>query len=552
MTAKIFLNTFLVGIFVLLLCAAVFFGLQYTQTKEETYDALRQEAVYAAKGIEMSGERYLETLNDEHRITWIDGEGTVLYDSEFSDSVGSRNDLPEVTAALGTGEGQSVRRSESSGQPTMYYAVLCEDGTVLRLSRPLGAVRYALMTVSPVLWVAVLVLLISGALAFRGSKQILAPVNAIDLDHPDKSKTYPELAPLVGRIEEQNLTIREREEELLARQREFSTLTDSMSEGFLLLDKNGMILSANSEALHLFRDAQEGETFPQSPDSTASEAVRDALDGKRTETRLETDNARTMRIIASPILQKGRLSGAVILTVDVTEQEQREQLRREFSANVSHELKTPLTSISGFAELLMRGLVSPDMTAEFASDIYKESQRMIALVDDIIKLSKLDEEGVSYEWETVELGDLAADVLDTLRSAADKRNITMTLSGSGQVRGVWRILNEMVYNLCDNAIKYNKDGGSVDVEIADEGPDVMLTVRDTGIGIPDAHRDRVFERFYRVDKSHSREIGGTGLGLSIVKHGALLHHASVSLESEVGEGTAVTLRFRKDGSTDPD
>ena len=254
-----------------------------------------------------------------------------------------------------------------------------------------------------------------------------------------------------------------------------------------------------------------------------------------------------MRIIASPLLQKGRLSGAVILTVDVTEQEQREQLRREFSANVSHELKTPLTSISGFAELLMRGLVSPDMTAEFASDIYKESQRMIALVDDIIKLSKLDQEGVSYEWETVELGDLAADVLDTLRSAADKRNITMTLTGSGQVRGVWRILNEMVYNLCDNAIKYNKDGGSVDVEIADEGPDVTLTVRDTGIGIPEAHRDRVFERFYRVDKSHSREIGGTGLGLSIVKHGALLHHAAISLESEVGEGTAITLRFRKDG-----
>ena len=547
MTAKIFKNTFLVGLSVLLLCAAVFFGLQYTQTKEETYDALRQEAVYAANGIALSGEKYLETLDNEHRITWIDRDGTVLYDSEFGGTVGNQSHLPEVAAAREAGEGQSIRKSESSGQSTMYCAVLCEDGTVLRLSRPLGAFRYALQAVSPVLWVVVLVLLVSGALAFRVSKQILAPVNAIDLDHPDASKAYPELAPLVGRIEEQNLTIREREEELLARQREFTTLTDSMSEGFLLLDKNGVILSANSEALQLFRDAQEGDTFPETPASAASEAVRDALEGKRTETRLETDNARTMRIIASPILQKGRLSGAVILTVDVTEQEQREQLRREFSANVSHELKTPLTSISGFAELLMRGMVAPDMTAEFASDIYKESQRMIALVDDIIKLSKLDEEGVSYEWETVELGDLAADVLDTLRSAADNRNITMTLTGSGQVRGVWRILNEMVYNLCDNAIKYNKDGGSVDVEIGDEGSDVTLTVRDTGIGIPDAHRDRVFERFYRVDKSHSREIGGTGLGLSIVKHGALLHHASVSLESEVGEGTAVTLRFRKDG-----
>jgi two-component system phosphate regulon sensor histidine kinase PhoR len=248
-----------------------------------------------------------------------------------------------------------------------------------------------------------------------------------------------------------------------------------------------------------------------------------------------------MRIIASPILQKGRLSGAVILTVDVTEQEQREQLRREFSANVSHELKTPLTSISGFAELLMRGMVSPDMTAEFASDIYKESQRMIALVDDIIKLSKLDEEGVSYEWETVELGDLAADVLDTLRSAADKRNITMTLSGSGQVRGVWRILNEMVYNLCDNAIKYNKDGGSVSVEIADDGPEVTLSVRDTGIGIPDAHRDRVFERFYRVDKARSRAMGGTGLGLPISKQIVEELHGTIEADSVEGKGTKITI-----------
>ena len=543
MTAKIFTNTFLVGLSVLLLCAAVFFGLQYTQTKDETFDTLRREAVYASSGVALSGEQYLESLESDHRVTWIDKDGAVLYDSDYPDTAANLNDRPEVAAARESGEGQSIRESETSGQSTVYLALLCSDGTVLRISSPRSAARYALETVSPVLWVAVLVLLVSGTLAFRVAKQILAPVNAIDLDHPDASKAYSELAPLVGRIEEQNLTIREREDELLARQREFATLTDAMSEGFLLLDKNGTVLSANSEALHLFRDAAAGEAFPDSP---ASEAVHDALAGKRTEIQLDTENNRSMRIIASPILQNGRLSGAVILTVDVTEREQRERLRREFSANVSHELKTPLTSISGFAELLMRGMVTPDMTTEFASDIYRESQRMIALVDDIIKLSKLDEEGVSYEWETVSLGDLAADVLDTLRAAAEKRNVTLSLSGSGQVRGVWRILNEMVYNLCDNAIKYNKDGGSVSVEIADDGPEVTLTVRDTGIGIPDAHRDRVFERFYRVDKSHSREdIGGTGLGLSIVKHGALLHHAQVSLDSTVGEGTAVTLRFPK-------
>ncbi|MBO6053082.1 MAG: PAS domain-containing protein, partial [Clostridia bacterium] len=325
MTAKIFKNTFLVGLSVLLLCAAVFFGLQYTQIKEETYNALRQEAAYAANGIALSGQRYLETLENEHRITWIDRDGSVLYDSDPDAPAENQSGLAEVEEAFSSGEGQNLRRSESSGESMMYCAVLCEDGTVLRLSSPLSAFRYALMTVSPVLWVAVLVLLVSGTLAFRVAKQILGPVNEINLDHPDASKIYRELAPLVGRIEEQNLTIREREEELLARQREFTTLTDSMSEGFLLLDKNGVILSANSEALQLFRDAQEGEAFPLSSDSDASEAVRDALDGNRTETRLDTENARSIRIIASPILQKGRLSGAVILTVDITEQEQREQ-----------------------------------------------------------------------------------------------------------------------------------------------------------------------------------------------------------------------------------
>ena len=545
MTARIFKNTFLVGLFVLLVCAAVFFGLQYTQTKDETYEALKQDAVYAANGIALSGEEYLKTLNVEHRVTWIAKDGTVLYDNQFGDEVDDQSAQPEVKGAFSTGEGHSLRRSESANTDAMYYAVRCKDGTVLRLASDIGAIRYAFATVSPVLWVTVLVLLISGTLAFRVAHQILEPVNTLDLDHPDASKTYAEIAPLVDRIEEQNLTIREREEELGRQQREFSALTDSMSEGFLLLDRGGIVLTANRSARDLMPACAPEADFQSVAGTDAAGAVKDALSGKRAEITL-ADGDRRVRLIANPVMTDGRLSGAVILMLDVTEQEQREALRREFSANVSHELKTPLTSISGFAELLMRGMVSPDMTAEFAEDIYKESSRMIALIDDIIKLSKLDENAVPPEWEDVDLFDLTESVFDSLRASAESRRIRLALIGDHMsIRGDWRILNEMVYNLCDNAIKYNREGVEAAVELSEDDDAIRLTVRDTGIGIPYAHRNRVFERFYRVDKSHSRENGGTGLGLSIVKHGAQIHGARIELESEVDVGTRITLVFPK-------
>ncbi|MBE6724216.1 MAG: histidine kinase [Ruminococcaceae bacterium] len=553
MTRKIFFHTLLVGLSVLLLCAVVFFGLQYTQTKDETRAALRQEAVCAANGIAHAGREYLETLESDCRITWIGADGEVLYDSGPGDESGNQSGLPEVRDALAEGEGWVIRRSESTGASTMYCAVRCEDGTVVRLSRALGAVRYALVTVSPVLWMAVLVLFVSAALAFRTAKQILAPVNAIDLDAPEAEKTYPELAPLVSRIEEQNLTIREREEELGRRQKEFSALTDSMKEGFLLLDRNGTVLSANQAAASLMPGCTAGESFDDHAPSPAKAAAFDALEGKRSEILLSDDDAlRAVQLIANPVSSGGRLSGAVILTLDVTEREQRERLRREFSANVSHELKTPLTSISGFAELLMRGMVPEEKTAEFAGDIYRESRRMIALIEDIIKLSKLDEQGSGdeSEWETVDLCEAARDALDSVRPAAEKENIVLTFAGNGErveIRGVRRVLSEMIFNLCDNAVKYNKPGGEVTVSVEDRPEGVVLTVRDTGIGIPYAHRNRVFERFYRVDKSHSREIGGTGLGLSIVKHGAMLHGATIALDSEVGVGTTISVTFGKPG-----
>ena len=545
MTRKIFLNTLLVGLSVLFLCAVVFFGLQYTQTKDETRDELRQEAVYAANGVAMAGEEYLRTLDNPHRITWIAGDGSVLYDSESGNAAANQGQFSEVSDALRDGEGCDIRRSESTGAHTMYFAVRCGDGTVLRLSRDLDALRYALVTVSPILWMVVLVLFVSGILAFRVAKQILVPVNAIDLDAPDAAKIYPELAPLVSRIEEQNLTIREREEELGRKQKEFSALTDSMKEGFLLLDRNGTVLSANHAASSLLSGCAEGENFmEESPvPETVRSAAGKALGGERTEILLSDEDG-AVQLIANPVSSGGRLSGAVILTLDVTEREQRERLRREFSANVSHELKTPLTSISGFAELLMRGMVPEEKTAEFAGDIYRESRRLIALIDDIIRLSRLDEQGEDLLMETVDLYGAAENALESVRPAADKEKIALRLTGDrAEIRGVRRVLEEMIFNLCDNAVKYNKPGGEVEVNVA-AGPDsTVLTVRDTGIGIPRAHQSRVFERFYRVDKSHSREIGGTGLGLSIVKHGAMLHGASIGLESEPGEGTAVTLTF---------
>ena len=441
MTKTIFRSAFLVGFLVLLLCSGLVFWVQYTQTMEETYAALQQEAVYAEQGMLLGGTDYLSSLGKVNRVTWIDGDGGVLYDSEFPLPIANQKECAEVRAAMSSGEGQGVRTSESSGEATMYYALKCDDGTILRLSRPLSAIRNAWLTVSPVLWLLVLVLVISAALSFRAARQIVRPINSLDLDNPELN-TYPELSPLIRRIQEQKLTIRE-------------------------------------------------------------------------------------------------------------EAAQREALRREFSANVSHELKTPLTSISGFAELMAQGDIRSDKVQEFSGDIYKESQRLITLIDDIIKLSRLDEEAVAPERETVDLYDLAGGVLDSLRPEAQKREITLQLTGEhAKVFGIYQLLSEMIYNLCDNAIKYNHPGGSVTVDVSCRDGQSCLTVSDTGIGIPPEHQKRVFERFYRVDKSHSKEIGGTGLGLSIVKHGAQYHGARVELESEPGAGTRVSLIFGNQSTTE--
>ena len=421
---------------VLAICSFLFFGLQYTQTIEETYEALRQETTYVISGMKLCGLDYLKGLDDNNRVTWIDADGNVLYDSEYENLSSNQGTNAEVIEAFESGEGRETRRSDSNGKQTIYYARLLDDGTVIRLSRPVAVVMYALIAVSPVLWVFVLVLIISGILAFRAAKQIVTPINNIDLDS-HSNIPYPELAPLLDKIEEQRMMIQE-------------------------------------------------------------------------------------------------------------ESGQREEMRREFSANVSHELKTPLTSISGFAELMAAGGVSPDKVTEFSKDIYKESQRLISLINDIIKLSRLDEEADLPPKKDMDLHDLLLRVADDLKPVAGKNNIFIDVKGEEtHINGVDQLLYEMVYNLCDNAIKYNYPGGKVIMETVADEKSTKLIVEDNGIGIPPEHQKRVFERFYRVDRSHSKEIGGTGLGLSIVKHGAMYHNADVSMESTPGKGTKITISFPK-------
>ena len=542
MTSKLFRYVFIMGILVLILCAVLFVGLRYSQTKEDAYTALKQEAVYAKSGVMQGGENYLRSLDTDNRVTWIDVDGSVLYDSESGDTE-DLNVYEEIADAFESGEGHCVRRSEKTGSNTMYYAIKCEDGTVLRLSKSLFAMWSAFIAVSPVLWMVVLVLVLAGIFAFRAAKQITKPINEIEIDELNPAKVYPELAPLVERIREQNLTIGEQIDELKRRQKEFSVLTENMSEGFVLTDINGVVLSSNTGAQRTLPGCEVGESLTDGEEKSASEVIKKALGGERAEVYLE-QTERCYHIIANPVVSGGKVLGSVVLVVDVTETVQRERLRREFSANVSHELKTPLTSISGFAELMMQDLVPPDKSREFAGDIYHESVRLISLINDIIELSRLDEQTVLPEKEDVDLYSIAEDVLDSLEVAAKKKEVSLSLTGEHAViRGIQNYVDEIVYNLCDNAVKYNRQGGNVTVDVSREGKKVVLSVKDTGIGIPDEYRERIFERFYRVDSARSKDIPGTGLGLSIVKHAAQLHGAHVSIESEPDVGTEIKVEF---------
>ena len=549
MTAKIFRNAFLIGFTVLLACILLFFFIMYSNYQAQAFDNLAIEAEHISEGMQIcGGEAYLSAVQSGERITWIAADGSVLYDN-MADSSTMENHLqrPEVAEAFETGSGRSDRYSSTILEKNNYYALLLKDGTVLRVAgKQTSLAAMALMLVQPSLWIVVLVLVLCGLLAMRLARQIVRPINAINPDNPNATPTYPELQPLITRLQEQNRTIRTQLSELSTRQREFDAITENMREGFLIVDNKCSILSSNRSALRLLGidDAQKPENLHQAVCSgKLLDLVDNALAGTRGDEEI-TVGGGTWQLFANPVITAGHVTGAIIIFMDVTEREQREALRREFSANVAHGLKTPLTSITGFAELMKEGMVPKEKVQGFSGDIYREARRLIDLVDDIIQLSRLDEGTANFSKSPVDLYTLSGQVIESLRPVAQKQDITLTLSGQHAViEGVEQLLQEMVYNLCDNAIKYNISGGSVTVSVWQNGQTVTLSVVDTGIGIPYADQSRVFERFYRVDKSHSKEVGGTGLGLSIVKHAAQYHSAKLELKSDPGHGTAIAVNF---------
>ena len=548
MTAKIFRNSMAVGISVFLLSVALFMGVLYQYFGNQLTEELETEAWLVAKGVETMGMDYLDGLKSSSRITWIDQDGTVLYDS-VADPATMENhaDREEIQEAMLGTQGTARRESATLSEKTFYVARRLEDGTVVRLASAQYTVVVLLLSmVQPLLIILVVTLILAAVLASRLSKRMIQPILALDLEHPENCDTYDELAPLLTRIRRQNDTIGRQMELMGQRRQEFEALTENMSEGFVLLDQKGHILSYNTGTLRLLGvlpPAEEANVLALDRTDAFRKSVEQVLQGVRNQCRLDR-GGRCVQLLADPVFRDNQVAGAVLVLVDVTEREQGEKMRREFTANVSHELKTPLTAISGMAEIISNGMVKPEDVPGFAGDIYKESQRLIALVEDIIHLSRLDEGGTDLRREQVDLLEVARKTVQRLQPLAKQAGVTLAVAGASLVmQGVPSVLEEMVYNLCDNAVKYNHKGGTVTLSVVPGESGGEVTVADNGIGIPAEDQERVFERFYRVDKSHSKEIGGTGLGLSIVKHGAALHDARVELKSTLGEGTTVRLIF---------
>lgn len=538
MTGKIIRSLFSLAMLVLVIGAALFSGILYGYYEKQSFASLAQEAEQLQQTMEYVSP---EQMRSADRITLISPDGTVLYDSVArADAMENHLSREEVVQALREGTGKSSHYSSTVLKKNLYYALRLEDGNILRLSREQSSLGAMLLNMAwPIAATVAGLLLLAAGLSVRLARQITQPINAISPDDPQD--VYPELQPLTQRLRQQRETIRNQMDELSRRMREFSAMTENMSEGFLLIDLRGHVLTENHSASMLL--PTDADNIAKCSQRELCQAAQQALTGQRCE-RLLQQGERTLSVIASPVLESGQVTGAVVLTLDVTEREQREKLRREFSANVSHELKTPLTSISGFAELMSQGLVPSDKVREFSLDIQKECTRLTNLVEDIIDLSRLEEGGGDMTWEDIDLYTLCDDVLQSLEPVAKRQTVTLRLAGESlQVRGVYQVLREMIYNLCDNAIKYNRSGGSVTVTAARSAGRASVVVADTGIGIPYEDQSRVFERFYRVDKSHSRAIGGTGLGLSIVKHAAALHGAEIKLQSQPEDGTVITVLF---------
>ena len=550
MTKKIFQSILLVAGCVLLASLLIIVGFLYDYFGGVEKNQLRDELSLAAAAVEDGGTDYLSQLTaDRYRLTWIAADGSVLYDTKTNaESLENHASRAEVSQALATGTGESTRYSSTLMEKTMYYAQRLDDGTVLRISISRATVgMIAVGMIQPLLIVLIVALILSGLLARRLSRRIVDPLNSLDLEHPLDNDAYEELSPLLKRIHHQHVEIQTQLRELREKTDEFTQITGSMREGLVLLDEHGSILSINAAAQALFgADAQcvgrDFLTIERSHEISA--AIQAAAADGHSEVRAERAG-RVYQFDISRTTSDGKFLGTVILAFDITEQEFAERNRREFTANVSHELKTPLQGIIGSAELIENGMVRPDDLPRFVGHIHAEAARLVTLIDDIIRLSQLDE-GDAMPTEPVDLLAVSQEAAENLHDAAAARNVTVSVTGQPAVLpGVRRLIYEIVYNLCDNAIKYNRDGGRVDVTVAADAGGSSITVADTGIGIAPEHQARVFERFYRVDKSHSKASGGTGLGLSIVKHAVQYHHGRIELESTPGTGTTIRAIFPK-------
>ncbi len=548
MTKKIFRSFLLTTLLTLAVSMLFVFGILYQYFEEQLMDGLKSKAVFISHAVESEGKDYLERIGDVgERVTLIAPDGTVIADTE-ANAAEMENHLErsEVKQAAENSSGTSVRYSETLTEKIIYYAVKMPNGNILRVSvKHYTVITILLGLVQPILVTLLIAAVLCFVLSSKLSKSIVNPINSLDLDAPENNDAYEELAPLLKKISRQRKIIDEQLQTAKRLQEEFRLITENMSEGFLVINSERNVLTYNSAALRLLEISEppSGNVLAVNRSGPFRNAVERALSGERSENEMMFGES-CYGIIANPVLNGGEVIGAVIVILDVTERVRREQLRREFTANVSHELKTPLTSISGFAEMMING-VPDDIAADFARSIYDEAQRLIVLVGDIIKLSELDENSAQLERERVDLRELSEEVAKRLDFAAENKNVAVTVIGNAQITGVRKILDEIIFNLCDNAIKYNKNGGSADIVISSdtEKHTVTLTVRDTGIGIPGYAQNRIFERFYRVDKGRSKSAGGTGLGLAIVKHGAACHNAEIRLKSEENKGTEISIIF---------
>lgn len=546
MTKKIFKSILIVAGTVLLASIVIIMGCLYEYFSNIQKDKLADELDIAASAVELYGTDYLKNIDSErYRITWIQADGKVIYDTQAgADSMENHADRQEVKQALAEGEGSSSRYSDTLMEKTSYYARLLDDGSVLRVSTTYATAGLLVLgMLQPILVVLIAALVLSGILARRISKRIVEPMNSIDLDRPLENDTYEELSPLLNRINQQHKEIEMQMRYLKQRTDEFTQITESMKEGLILIDNKGNVLSINEAAQNILETDSDciGQSFLSIERSrNINNAIQSAFEEGHSEIYAQY-GSREYQVDISRIESGGETVGAVLLAFDITEQQNAQRNRREFTANVSHELKTPLQGIIGSAELIENGMVKPEDMPRFIGHIRKEASRLVTLIEDIIRLSQLDE-GRQMPSEQVDLFELADEVKSVLEGACEAKNINMKLMGEHVfVDGVKRLLYEIIYNLCDNAVKYNNEGGIADIDISSDEKNAYITVRDSGIGIPQDQQERVFERFYRVDKSHSKESGGTGLGLSIVKNAVSYHNGTVSMKSEPGNGTEIRV-----------